>query len=192
MKFFTLHKFIGDIAWMCGGAEPESDNEDGEDVRVLSAKNWQVLQEKLTCSEHFVAQQSALEEHVYIFWQPLGVRLLCCQCSAPYSSCSLNIKLNLLHSPFFVFSDLDRLLIGELDCGVKWVRAGTLEPRDRPDISRVPTMDAHSRTRSEAAPAVVSSSTSLDRVFDRSVLIFVRATMILGKLKILYIHPTVT
>ncbi|KAF9015788.1 hypothetical protein BDZ89DRAFT_1220301 [Hymenopellis radicata] len=62
MKYFTLHKFIGDIAWMCGGAEPESDNEgeDGEDMKVLSAENWLILKEKLTCCKDFLAQNDGL------------------------------------------------------------------------------------------------------------------------------------
>ncbi|KAJ7784471.1 hypothetical protein B0H16DRAFT_299046 [Mycena metata] len=30
-KYFILHKFVGDIVWMCGGAEPMSDEEDEED-----------------------------------------------------------------------------------------------------------------------------------------------------------------
>ncbi len=63
MKYFSLHKFIGDIAWISGGTEPAPDDEDGEDVRVLSAKNWQILQEKLTCSEHFVSQHDGTNVH---------------------------------------------------------------------------------------------------------------------------------
>ncbi len=68
MKFFTLHKFIGDIVWMCGGVEPESDDEDedGEDMRALSAENWVVLQDKLTCPADFVAQHDEINEHIYI------------------------------------------------------------------------------------------------------------------------------
>ncbi|KAJ6553945.1 hypothetical protein DFH09DRAFT_580430 [Mycena vulgaris] len=37
-KYFVLHKFIGEIVWMCGVAEPDSDGEEDEDV-VVSASN---------------------------------------------------------------------------------------------------------------------------------------------------------
>ncbi len=53
---------------MCGGVEPESDDEDedGEDVRALSAENWVVLQDKLTCPADFVAQHDKINGHIYI------------------------------------------------------------------------------------------------------------------------------
>ncbi|KAJ6557326.1 hypothetical protein DFH09DRAFT_543101 [Mycena vulgaris] len=44
-KYFILHRFIGDIVWMCGGAEPVSD--DDEDNMVVSATNIGMLMEKL-------------------------------------------------------------------------------------------------------------------------------------------------
>ncbi|KAF9025586.1 hypothetical protein BDZ89DRAFT_74807 [Hymenopellis radicata] len=68
MKYFTLHKFIGDIVWMCGGVDPECDDEDedGEDMKVLSAENWLILKQKLTCPKDFLAQADGLHGHIYV------------------------------------------------------------------------------------------------------------------------------
>ncbi|KAE9397517.1 hypothetical protein BT96DRAFT_1020774 [Gymnopus androsaceus JB14] len=51
-KFFVLHKFIGDIAWMCGGADPGSDDEEDEEEyhKVLSNKNFDEVVEMLNSS----------------------------------------------------------------------------------------------------------------------------------------------
>ncbi|KAJ7504547.1 hypothetical protein B0H11DRAFT_1982850 [Mycena galericulata] len=46
-KFFILHKFIGDIVWMCGGAEPVSDDEEDDEQDVVSTTNVDMLIEKL-------------------------------------------------------------------------------------------------------------------------------------------------
>ncbi|KAJ6551540.1 hypothetical protein B0H19DRAFT_1073228 [Mycena capillaripes] len=47
-KYFILHKFVGDIVWMCGGAEPVSDDEeDDEEDMVVSDINIGTLLEKL-------------------------------------------------------------------------------------------------------------------------------------------------
>lgn len=49
-KFFMLHKFIGDIVWMCGGAEPISDDEEddeAEEMRYITEDNLDVLVDKL-------------------------------------------------------------------------------------------------------------------------------------------------
>ncbi|KAJ7900577.1 hypothetical protein B0H14DRAFT_3852382 [Mycena olivaceomarginata] len=47
-KFFILHKFVGDIVWMCGGPEPVIDNEeDEEEDMVVSDTNIGILLEKL-------------------------------------------------------------------------------------------------------------------------------------------------
>ncbi|KAF7335747.1 HNHc domain-containing protein [Mycena venus] len=47
-KYFILHKFVGDIVWMCGGAEPVSDDEeDDEEDMVVSDINIDMLLEKL-------------------------------------------------------------------------------------------------------------------------------------------------
>ncbi|KAJ7686159.1 hypothetical protein B0H14DRAFT_3674831 [Mycena olivaceomarginata] len=46
--FFILHKFVGDIVWMCGGPEPAFDNEeDDEEDMVVSDTNIGILLEKL-------------------------------------------------------------------------------------------------------------------------------------------------
>ncbi|KAJ6611610.1 hypothetical protein B0H10DRAFT_2055801, partial [Mycena sp. CBHHK59/15] len=47
-KYFILHKFVGDIVWMCGGAEPVSDDEeDDEEDMVVSDINIDTFLEKL-------------------------------------------------------------------------------------------------------------------------------------------------
>jgi hypothetical protein len=47
-KYFILHKFVGDIVWMCGGAEPVSDDEEDDDEdMVVSDINIDTLLEKL-------------------------------------------------------------------------------------------------------------------------------------------------
>ncbi|KAJ6593389.1 hypothetical protein B0H19DRAFT_1365487 [Mycena capillaripes] len=46
-KYFILHKFVGDIVWMCGGAEPVSDDEEDEEDGVVSDINIGTLLEKL-------------------------------------------------------------------------------------------------------------------------------------------------
>jgi hypothetical protein len=47
-KYFILHKFVGDIVWMCGGAEPVSDDEEDDDEdMVVSDINLGILLEKL-------------------------------------------------------------------------------------------------------------------------------------------------
>ncbi|KAJ7102790.1 hypothetical protein C8R44DRAFT_808544 [Mycena epipterygia] len=47
-KYFILHKFVGDIVWMCGGVEPVSDDEeDEEEDMVVSDINIGTLIEKL-------------------------------------------------------------------------------------------------------------------------------------------------
>lgn len=47
-KYFILHKFVGDIVWMCGGVEPVSDDEeDDEENMVVSDINISTLIEKL-------------------------------------------------------------------------------------------------------------------------------------------------
>jgi hypothetical protein len=47
-KYFILHKFVGDIVWMCGGAEPVSDDEeDDEEDKVVADTNIDILLEKL-------------------------------------------------------------------------------------------------------------------------------------------------
>jgi hypothetical protein len=52
-KYFILHKYIGDIVWMSGGPEPVSDEEedDDEDVKVLSDTNIGAVTEKLHSPE---------------------------------------------------------------------------------------------------------------------------------------------
>lgn len=50
MKFFVLHKFIGDIVWMCGGAGTDYDEEkeeDEENLKVLSNYNFDEIVRKL-------------------------------------------------------------------------------------------------------------------------------------------------
>jgi len=37
-RYFVLHKFIGDIVWMCGGAEPISDDEEDDDDEMVVTK----------------------------------------------------------------------------------------------------------------------------------------------------------
>ncbi len=63
MKFFNLHRFIGDIAWLCGGTDPESDSEDDEDI--LSAENWLILEQELTCPDFFT-KETGPNGHVYV------------------------------------------------------------------------------------------------------------------------------
>ncbi|KAJ7483397.1 hypothetical protein FB451DRAFT_1234481 [Mycena latifolia] len=47
-KYSILHKFVGDIVWMCGGAEPVSDDEeDDEEDMVVSDINIGTFLEKL-------------------------------------------------------------------------------------------------------------------------------------------------
>ncbi|KAE9404577.1 hypothetical protein BT96DRAFT_916689, partial [Gymnopus androsaceus JB14] len=48
-KYFILHKFIGDISWICGGAEPQSDDEDDEKetTKVLNDDNFDIFVQKL-------------------------------------------------------------------------------------------------------------------------------------------------
>jgi hypothetical protein len=47
-KYFILDKFVGDIVWMCRGAEPVSDDEeDDEEDMVVSDINIGMLLEKL-------------------------------------------------------------------------------------------------------------------------------------------------
>ncbi|KAJ7433269.1 hypothetical protein FB451DRAFT_1314394, partial [Mycena latifolia] len=48
-KYFIIHKYIGDIVWMSGGADPVSDEE--EDVKVLSDTNIGTVIEKLCSPE---------------------------------------------------------------------------------------------------------------------------------------------
>ncbi|KAE9405882.1 hypothetical protein BT96DRAFT_1060589 [Gymnopus androsaceus JB14] len=60
MKFFVLHKFIGDIVWMCGGAGTDYDEEkeeDEENLKVLSNYNFDEIVRKLNSPwyELFVA-----------------------------------------------------------------------------------------------------------------------------------------
>ncbi|KAJ7657894.1 hypothetical protein DFH06DRAFT_1197425 [Mycena polygramma] len=52
-KFFVLHKYIGDIVWMSGGAEPvpDSDEDDDEGMKVLSNNNVGTVMEKLRSPE---------------------------------------------------------------------------------------------------------------------------------------------
>ncbi|KAJ6624477.1 hypothetical protein B0H10DRAFT_2006134 [Mycena sp. CBHHK59/15] len=52
-KYFIVHKYIGDIVWMSGGAEPVSDEEedDDKDVKVLSDTNIGAVIEKLHSPE---------------------------------------------------------------------------------------------------------------------------------------------
>ncbi|KAJ6513146.1 hypothetical protein C8R45DRAFT_335918 [Mycena sanguinolenta] len=51
-KYFTLHKYIGDIVWMAGGADPVSDEEDEEEAqKVLSGRSLDVFIERLRCPE---------------------------------------------------------------------------------------------------------------------------------------------
>ncbi|KAJ7207108.1 hypothetical protein GGX14DRAFT_636239, partial [Mycena pura] len=52
-KFFILHKFIGDIVWMCGGAEPISDDEEEyeDEEMCVTEYNLNVLMDKLNAPE---------------------------------------------------------------------------------------------------------------------------------------------
>lgn len=50
MKFFVLHKFIGDIVWMCGGAGTDYDEEkeeEEENQKILSNYNFDEVVRKL-------------------------------------------------------------------------------------------------------------------------------------------------
>ncbi|KAJ7248556.1 hypothetical protein B0H12DRAFT_1072604 [Mycena haematopus] len=46
-KYFILHKFVGDIVWMSGGPEPDSDDEEEDEEKVVSDANIGLLLEKL-------------------------------------------------------------------------------------------------------------------------------------------------
>ncbi|KAJ7814138.1 hypothetical protein B0H14DRAFT_3149530 [Mycena olivaceomarginata] len=46
-KYFILHKFVGDIVWMCGGAEPVSDDEEDDEEDMVADTNIGILLEKL-------------------------------------------------------------------------------------------------------------------------------------------------
>ncbi|KAJ7356971.1 hypothetical protein DFH08DRAFT_932971 [Mycena albidolilacea] len=46
-KYFILHKFVGDIVWMCGGVEPVSGDEEDEEDMVVADTNIDLLLEKL-------------------------------------------------------------------------------------------------------------------------------------------------
>ncbi|KAJ7150190.1 hypothetical protein C8R46DRAFT_498427 [Mycena filopes] len=51
-KYFILHKFVGDIVWICGGTDLDSDDEeDDEDNRIVSDTNIDALFEKLQSPE---------------------------------------------------------------------------------------------------------------------------------------------
>ncbi|KAJ6598212.1 hypothetical protein DFH09DRAFT_1131272 [Mycena vulgaris] len=59
-KFFIVHKFVGDIVWLSGEAEPESDDEedDDDDEMVVSDANIVDLDEKLrSTTMEFVRRQ---------------------------------------------------------------------------------------------------------------------------------------
>jgi hypothetical protein len=53
-KYFVIHKYIGDMVWMSGGAEPVSDDEEDEDWddKVLSDTNIGAFTEKLQSPEN--------------------------------------------------------------------------------------------------------------------------------------------
>ncbi|KAJ7653142.1 hypothetical protein DFH06DRAFT_1204822 [Mycena polygramma] len=50
-KYFLLHKFIGDIVWMCGGESVSDDEEDDEEHATVSNANIGALLDKLHSPE---------------------------------------------------------------------------------------------------------------------------------------------